>query len=266
MAVPVQSRWWIATLVIILVLVLISALALDQPDVVWTDAKPHCPSCRSEVRPYSHRCAACGSEFDWVVAADEESPICEDGLSVLDAEWLRERAKALGPERSAEIVAAAAGISKEAADAYVHSVGRGDCGWCGGTRKDLGSTVPVEDAGPCPACLGTGRCVGCGGDRRVRIGDQSAARGYAAYLAELRDLDLMSGPTPAEAKRAEAQRLAERFLSFHAGTPQAQHILFWPQAVRPAEGPGEFAFEAPTVTGVCRGRLRAILEAFRQAQ
>ena len=266
MAIPVQSRWWIATLLVVLVLVLISALALDQPDVVWSDATPYCPFCRNVVRLYSHRCAECNGEFDWVVASKEESPISSDSLSVLAAEWLRERVKALGPEESAARASKATGLPAWAADAYLHSIGRGDCGWCGGTRKDLASQASLEDADTCSACFGTGRSIGCGGDRRVRLGDQSAARALAAYAAELHDLDLNAGPTSPDAKRKEARRLAERFLTVHAGTPEAQDIVFWPRAVAPSDWQGALGYVAPTVSEVCRARLRAVVKALRRAE
>ncbi len=55
MAIPAASRWWIATLLIIGILVAISALALDRPNVVWNDGEPHCPACRKQVEYYSSR-------------------------------------------------------------------------------------------------------------------------------------------------------------------------------------------------------------------
>jgi len=252
MTIPVQSRWWIATLVIIAVLVLISALALDKPDTVWSAEKPHCPFCRHEVERYSDRCADCKGEFDWVVCPEEESPICADSLSVLQAEWMAERLAALGPEVAIERVARATGLSAEKAEAYLHSVGRGDCGWCGGTKVDLSSVEPLEDAEPCPACLGTGRCTGCQGDRRARLGDQRAARALAAYQAELADLAKMRVPLGLERVQTEVRGLGERFLESHAGTVEAQFILFWPK-VGPAGQVG------PTVAAVCRGRLERVI-------
>ena len=65
MGIPAQSRWWVVTLLIVGVLVLISALALDRPNVVWSDGVPECPHCRHEVRHYSHRCQHTRSH--WVI-------------------------------------------------------------------------------------------------------------------------------------------------------------------------------------------------------
>lgn len=251
MTIPVQSRWWIATLVIVGALVLISALALDKPNTVWAVEKPYCPFCRHEVQPYSSRCADCNGEFDWVVCPEEQSPICADSLSVLQAEWVAGRIEALGPERAIERVARATGLSADKAEAYLHSVGRGDCGWCGGTKVDLASDKPLEDAEPCPACLGTGRCTGCGGDRRVRLGDPAAARALGAYRAELADLVQMQVPMAPERARAEARRLAQRFLESHAGTREAHGIFFW-QTVDAAGQSGK------TVAEACRARLERV--------
>ena len=259
MAIPAQSRWWIATLFIVGVLVLISALALDQPDVVWgTGAdgagphpEPHCPLCRTQVEAFSHRCRACKGEFDWVVCPEEKSPICSDSLSVLQAEWVADRIRALGPEASLARVQKATGLRAEMADAYLHSVGRGDCGWCGGTKVDLSSDKPLQDAEPCPACLGTGRCTGCDGDRRARLGDQSAAQALAAYWAEIRDLHGLDVPIALDKRRAEIRRLAETFLKTHSGTVEAQEILFWPEA--------DGADENATIARACRQRLESVI-------
>ncbi len=86
MAIPVGSRWWIVTLLIIGTLLLISALALDRPNVVWQGYVPHCPHCRHEVSEFSSRCADCRGELDWFTASDEQRPIYQDSLSVFKSE------------------------------------------------------------------------------------------------------------------------------------------------------------------------------------
>ena len=258
MAIPVQSRWWIATLIIVAVLVTISALALDQPDVVWS-AKggdpeampaPHCPFCRNEVESFSHRCDTCKGEYDWVVCPEDQSPICSDSLSVLQAEWVANRIRELGNDVAVARVMKATGFTEEKADAYLHSVGRGDCGWCGGTKVDLDSEEPLADSEPCPACLGTGRSTGCGGDRRATLGDQSAARALARYWAEIRDLHALPVPMDPDKRTDEIRRLSEAFLQSHAGTVEAWQILFWPMA--------NGADRAPTIGLHARGRLQAV--------
>ena len=257
MGIPAQSRWWVFTLVVIGILVLISMLALDRPNVIWagaTGVKPECPHCRHEVRPYSHRCADCGGEFDWVVPSDENSPISTASLSAQEAEWVRDRVKALTPEVAAQRVADAIGLPLPAATAYLETVGRGDCGWCGGTRRDL--AAPEGEIEDCAACFGSGDCIECGGDRRIRIGDQRAARALVAYRREL--ADVLAGRLPEEVKREEAKRLAREFLASHEGTAEAAAIRFWPVVTDP-----DGAEARKPVTQRCRDRLDKVLAALK---
>lgn len=251
MGIPAQSRWWVFTLIVIGILVLISMLALDRPNVIWAGIAPECPHCRHEVRPYSHRCAECRGEFDWVVPNDEDSPISAASLSAQEAEWVRDRVKALTAEVAAQRVAEATGLALPAATAYLETIGRGDCGWCGGTRRDL--TAPEGEIRECPGCFGSGDCVECGGDRRIRIGDQRADRALRAYKRELNEV--LVSKVPVEVKREGAKRLAREFLVSYEGTREAGEILFWPaiggaDATRP-------------VIAVARGRLDRVLEALR---
>jgi hypothetical protein len=257
MLIPARSRWWVFTLLVVAALLLISSLALNHPDVVWSQGKPLCPYCRHPVEPYSHRCAACGGEFDWVVAPPDTSPISSHCLSVQEAAWLHDRVSALGAAEAARRVAHATGLSEEAAAAYLGVVNRGDCGWCGGTRRDL-SSPKTDGSVVCPACFGTGDCVDCGPDRRVTLGAQGAARALAQY--DLQIEDLRRSHLPGEAKRAEAQRLARAFLVSHEGTREAQHILFWPEVVPDSEHPSRPAFRI-TVVQRSRERLERVLKA-----
>ena len=222
MGIPAQSRWWVFTLIVIGALVLISMLALDRPNVIWSGMTPECPHCRHEVRPYAHRCADCGGEFDWVVPGDEESPISSASLSAQEAEWVRDRVKALTIEGAARRVADATGLSVEAATLYLETLGQGDCGLCGGTRRDLSG--PLDETTECPGCFGSGDCVECGGDRRIRVGDQRAARALETYEREL--ADVLGSKVPDDVKRAAARRLARTFLTSHEGTAQAASIRF----------------------------------------
>jgi hypothetical protein len=258
MAIPVRSRWWILTLAIVGVLVLISMLALDRPNVVWAGYEPHCPHCRNAVRFYAQRCAECRADFDWVVAPEEDSPISQDSLSVLEAAWLHERVAALGAPEAARRVSQATGVSVEAAGRYLGGVARGDCGWCGGTRRDLAAP---EEGTPCPVCFGTGRSIACAGDRRVRLGDASARRALDAYEEDVRDL--LEGSADSEARVAEARKLNARFLASHAGTTEASRLLHWPAFAAP-QGPDEGGGGTPPrATDVARQRLQQIVEALR---
>lgn len=255
MGIPAQSRWWVLTLAVIGILVLISMLALDRPNVIWLGDEPQCPHCRHDVQPYSHRCADCGGEFDWFTPGEDEGPISSASLSAQEAEWVRDRVKALGPEEAARRVAEATDLSAEAAAEYLASVGRGDCGWCGGTRRDLSAGAKPDDV--CPGCFGGGNSVACGGDRRVRIGDERAARALVVYKREL--ADLLASHVPVAVKHTEGRRLAREFLSAHEGTREAESILFWPRV--PVGQEAVAVGEAIVWKG--RERLNAILQALR---
>ena len=259
MPIPVRSRWWIVTLLIVSTLLLISALALDRPNVVWMAHKPHCPHCRHEVSDFSNRCADCRGEFDWVVAGQEQSPLSADSLTVLESEWVHDRIRELGLETAARRVAEQTGLSEEAAAEYVQGVTRGDCGWCGGTRRDLAKPKadPIE---VCPCCFGTGDSVACGGDRRVRIGDPTARRAFLSYLEEIEDL--LRSEATGERRATEARRLAKEFLALHAGTEEAAQVVYWGD-IAAAEAPISRVAHARTVTRVARARLDRVLEALR---
>ncbi len=257
MAVPAGSRWWIATLVIVGVLLAISALALDRPNVVWHAHSPQCPSCRTGVEWYSSRCATCSAEFDWIVSGDEQSPLSNASLSVLETEWLRKRVAELGVENAAERVAEKTGLSREAALEYL-TVGHGNCGWCGGTRKDLASP-DLNEPESCPMCLGTGRSIACGGDRRVTLGNWAAERALTDYKAEMRQLTTAN--LEPDVVQDEARRLAEGFLRRFAGTQQVESIYFWP-LVAPRTQPSD---ETRAVR-VGRRRLDNVLVSLRPAE
>jgi hypothetical protein len=249
-----EFRWWMLTVLVVLVLLLLSALALDRPNVVWMRGEPHCPQCREEVPFQSQRCPHCREQYDWTVAPDEESPVSRWSLSSLEADVLRERVAALGPEESARRVAAALAVTPEAATAYLTAVGRGRCGWCGGTGLDL--EAGAERGAACPACLGKGQCVACGGDRRIRVGDEQARRDFETYRTGILDIP---GILDVERQKAAARRLAEEFLRRHAGTIQATEVLFWPEWRMPAERPD------PTAAGVrLEGYGPRVVEAARR--
>jgi hypothetical protein len=243
-----EFRWVVLTLGVVAVLLTISALALNKPDVLWRDGAAHCPHCGALVEPGSHRCKECREEYEWTVAPDEDSPISRWSLSPLEDAAVRERVKALGHVVAAEKVAAATGLSQDAARLYLEKVGVGRCGWCGGTGKDLEHL----DANPsvCPACLGRERCIACDGDRRIRIGDQGAARAYRHLQAAIADV---SGQVPLDAERAEVRRLTDEFLGRWHGTLEATRVVYWPDWK-----PGE---QNVRVVEKARGRIDQVLSA-----
>ncbi len=182
MAIPRSMGWLVVTGLAVLTLVALSMFALDRPDVVWAAGKPQCPHCRADVHAYGRRCPTCREEFDWVPTSDETSPACARCLSPAQDEWLGERRRALGDEKAAARLATALGVPVPAAAAYLAVVGRGQCGWCGGTGLDLVDGEGKSRA-PCPVCLGERRCVACAGDRRVLVGLEAAAVEVANYDA-----------------------------------------------------------------------------------
>ncbi len=249
MAIRPESRWWIVALLLVGLLFGLSALALDKPDVVWSAGKGWCPHCRSEVRPYGTRCPVCREEFDWLPSPDADSPSSPWSLSPLEEEHLRARVRALGEPVAVARVAEALGIGLPEATEYLKQVGSGRCGWCGGTGRDLGGGEGPSAS--CPCCFGRRSCPGCGGDRRIRLGDEGAARDLARYHDALASLSRALEPG---VQRAEVRRLGESFLALHAGTREAQEVLFAPSFAQAGKAPG-------SSVSVARGRLDRVLEA-----
>jgi hypothetical protein len=244
-----EFRWWILAATVAAVLIGISFLALDRPNVVWTAGVPSCPLCRSEVHANASRCPTCREEFEWNDPSDDESPLSPWSLSALEDAWLRERVTALGKPQAATRVSEALQLDADAARLYLEQVGWGRCGWCGGTGRDLSVRAPTLE--PCPACLGRARCVACDGDRRIRIGDDAAERAFQRYRAQALDV---SRRIPLDRQRAEVRRLAEEFLRVHHGTEQATRIWFWPEW--DAEAP-----DHPLIVQRSRERLNRVLDA-----
>jgi hypothetical protein len=225
-AIRPEFRWWILTVVVLGVLLMISALALDRPNVVWSDAEPYCPHCRANVAFYSSRCQTCREQYDWTVAPEDEHAISRWSLSSLEANHVHDRIQALGPEEAAERVARKLSLDPEAAQAYLETVARGLCGYCGGTGRDLGSEA--ETVPPCPVCFGRRECIACGGDRRERIGDEGAHRALLEYQVGLVSVQ-MARSIPEDVRVEEIRRLTESFVRRHHGTVEATELLFWPR-------------------------------------
>lgn len=223
MAFRPESRWWIVTLFIIAILVGISALALDRPNVVWQNETPHCPACRVEVQAYSTKCPSCRAEFDWVVAADDASPISPYSLSAIEAEALRKTVKALGEPEAIKRIVQHAGFTEAGAKAYLDRLGRGRCGACGGAGVDPTMEPGAPGDHKCEICQGEGASVSCGGDRRQVLGVWAAERDLGQYLRELKAL--RASRVAPDIEMEEAWRLAHAFLARHAGTVQTREVL-----------------------------------------
>lgn len=231
MAIPRSMGWLVVTGVIVLTLVGLSVFALDRPDAVWTEGKPACPHCRTDVPHFAHRCPTCREEFDWVVTPDEAQPLCTHCLSPGQEDWVRERKRALGEDAAVERVAKTFSVTPAAAAEYLGVVGRGQCGACGGTGLDV--TAEGAEILACPVCFGGQRCVACGGDRRVVLGDEPAHGAIQRYRAVVRGVDLAH--TPLVAARRELKDAAALFLRRHRGTSGVAELLHWPAFV-PASG------------------------------
>jgi hypothetical protein len=230
MGVRPEFRWLLLTLLAVGALLGISALALNRPDVVWEaraaagEAPPVvalCPHCRSGVNAYSRRCRACREEFDWTATPHAASPLSRWSLSSLEDEWLRGRVRELGEEEAVRRTAEALGVTDEAAQAWLGQVGRGRCGWCGGTGRD---PPGATNADPCPVCFGQRQCLACGGDRHVRVGDPGAGAALEALLGEWTSFHRL---LPRDVQREAARQLASEFARRHAGTWEATRLPFW---------------------------------------
>jgi hypothetical protein len=180
-------KWALASIGLLVVIVTFSLAALNQRNVVWNGDDPHCPHCRSEVRPYSNTCATCRKAFDWVVRETE----CEDCLSKLDRDWYTARVEAHRDEFAAALAKHGKVAESDVPDfiTFMETWSEGSCGFCGGTGKWLAPDSPAIELDPkllpqltealggkCPVCFGSGLCIGCDGDRRLETGSEAAAR------------------------------------------------------------------------------------------
>jgi hypothetical protein len=268
LAIP-RSLWWLlVTGFIVLTLVGLSMLALDKANAVWTEGVPHCPHCRHEVPYYAHRCQTCREEFDWVATPEEDSPVCEACLLDAEAEILHARVAALGPEAQKR-VAEALEISAPAAGEYLRALKPGACGWCGGTGRDL-SPAAAAGAGACPACFGEKDCVVCAGDRRVRLGNEAAAREVQRARIVWQSLTDADGE---EGLRRVLRRDEERLVKRHSGTLEAGLLPFWPEtrlrgfATGPlpvTSGGRPAVLSGGTIAAAARSRVERALQSLRR--
>jgi hypothetical protein len=252
LAIPRSMGWLVVTGVVVAALVALSVFALDRPDVVWADGRAHCPHCRTPAQAYAQRCAACREEFDWASSPDEQSPACRHCLSPAQDEWVRDRRRALGDDKAAAAVAARTDlqITQPAAAEYLKVASRGQCGWCGGTGSELSGTAGDK----CPVCFGERRCTGCGGDRLVALGVE-AARVEKDRLVRLEGV-LFAARTPAARARSEMRDAQAEFLRRHAGTFEAESLVFWPSM--------PYAGTRVTALDRARGRVAEVLAALAE--
>jgi hypothetical protein len=238
---PKPIRWLLALGLPLAAVLLLSIWAIDKPNVVWggdpddvSSLRPHCPLCRTEVRMYASRCPTCDQDVEWVVAPQEDSPVCVFCLSPGEAAALATRRAALGEDAASARVAEALRIPLPAARRYLQGLRPGACGWCGGSGED--PLPPAKGSEECALCFGGDECIACDGTRRVVVGKEDADLRIRRYR---RVVDGLGSETPVAHAREQVRDENETFLAKHAGTLEAQALLFWP-AFRevPADGSG----------------------------
>ncbi len=156
-------KWLSFTGLCVVGLVALGILAVDERNVVWEAGQPLCPYCRSAMEPLAITCKGCRGRVDWVGTTLP----CSCCLDSPDVDHLRDRfdALALPPAAAPPWLAAFPG-------GYFHVMDRGACGYCAGL-KQIGEG---GEARPCPICRGDGRCILCGGDRVVEVGNEQVHR------------------------------------------------------------------------------------------
>jgi hypothetical protein len=254
-AIPRQLRWLVSTGLIVGALVLLGILAMDQKDVVWAGGKPHCPHCRSDTPMFSTRCPVCREPYDWVEEPHDDSPYCSHCMSPGEQEWLRTKREALekahGEDAFVQRVSKATGFDAATAREWLRDLGAGQCGWCGGTGRDL--SAPAEPPGRkvCPVCLGAKKCIGCGGDSRVAVGRASASNALERYRLHVGSLSVY---LPRERAREELFRENELLLRRALGTVEAAEAIYWPLYREGGATP-------KVAVGVARSRVDDLLDA-----
>lgn len=251
-----EFRWLVMTALIVGVLLAISALALDRPNVVWSTDGPACPACRGDVSFHASKCRHCETEFDWTIAPDDVSPISTHSLSRLEADELREHVERLGEETAIQLVARKLEIGEARAEEYLNALARGRCGFCGGTGDDLGSTEATRD---CPVCFGAANCIASGGTGHSTWGDYAAARAYGRLRQEI---SAISPRLPRSMRAEELERLVRAFLADHLGTTQAAELPFWEDLI---DGRSDLA-TVRRAADVARARLDLVMTYLRTAE
>jgi len=162
-------KWYVFTALCIAALVTVGVLAVDERDVEWEQAAdghwaPLCGYCRGELERLAVVCPNCDRSLDWI----EHRAPCTWCLDNHDADHLHDLFVKLDAK-----VEPLPGALATFPKAYFLAMDEGSCIYCGGTGA---VTEAAGRTGNCPICLGHKRCIACGGDRVVVIGDQFAYR------------------------------------------------------------------------------------------
>jgi len=228
---------FLAAIIVVLGLVAVAGLYFEErelPDVIWEEDTPYCPHCRTDVNWYATVCYTCRSEFDWK-PGELDCGLC---VSTLDTDWLRECMRSAPDAFRAALQEGLRDLAlpRDVVAAtipdfilYVESLDEGECTFCAGTGRWLAPammqtmtagndpllTIAIEELdGKCPVCIGKGKCIGCGGDRKTEQGVEAARLDSDETTLRLADLD----PQRDRESIREHFRLVREFVLRHAGT------------------------------------------------
>ncbi|MGH7162630.1 MAG: hypothetical protein ACREID_04030, partial [Planctomycetota bacterium] len=165
-------KWLAFTGACVAGLVALGILAVDERDVVWEGRAAFCPYCRAPLELYAVSCKECARTLDWASNVEE----CRWCLHPDDAEALKEWFDSLGLKRDP-----LPGALAEFPIAYFEAIEAGACSHCGG----LGRVLASGREAACPVCRERKRCIACGGDRTVVVGDAAAHRRALERAEEL---------------------------------------------------------------------------------
>ena len=178
-------KWAFISGGVALLVALLTAAALNQPDVVWNDGEPHCPNCRVRVPAYAEVCPVCRRDFDWKVDARP----CRLCLGETEVRYLRTLSEEDVRGRVAAAGGIVAGLDADGVVEWASSIGRHTCVYCAGTGQPRGlepdsplAKLAIELGNECPVCVGEDECVACGEDGVTDFGDPAAHRVYAEYV------------------------------------------------------------------------------------
>lgn len=183
-------KWLAFTGACVAALITLGILAVDERDVVWEGRNAFCPYCRAPVSFYAVACKECGRSFDWVSSSEE----CRWCLPGDVAEMLHAGLK-LHKLENDPLPGPLAGFPI----AWFRAMDEGSCAYCAG----LGEVLSGKEEITCPVCRGRKRCIGCGGDRRVVVGDVEARRRQMERAAAYASNALASEATGLEPSRRE---------------------------------------------------------------
>ena len=154
-------KWLAFTVAIVASLVGLGVWSVMPPGVVWEGRVPHCSRCRAEVRSFSRQCPECDRSLRWSSTEEE----CRWCLDKDDVDFMKDSYRALELDEDAHV-----GLLRQFPPAYFEVINPGACVSCAGIGKIKRGDAEVI----CPVCRGGTRCIACGGDHEVVVGDESA--------------------------------------------------------------------------------------------